>query len=147
MIIYTQDLVQSLLEKEGSRVNTNLPTCITRLTEITFQCVCGKEGMRRAEQLYNLGGICWDCIKKRRVDKIRHTNLERYGVEFPMQSKELLDKRRQNYIDTIGVAAPLQLDYIKDIYREKVYSKKTKNRKNGGNGNEGCSVVECLKTG
>ena len=135
MIVYTSALVNELLEKERSKCIMPLPAYITRLTEITFTCGCGTEDTRRAEQLYKQGGICKGCVRKNRVEKIKLTNLERYGVEFPMQSKEVQDKRRQNYLDTIGVAAPSQLEDIKQVIRQ-VLKERRGARQGGGDGLE-----------
>lgn len=56
----------------------------------------------------------------------KKTNLERYGVEYPMQSKEILAKRKKTYLERYGVEHPLQ---SKEIFAK---VEKTKLEKYGG---------------
>lgn len=119
MLTYTEELIHSLLEKDGSKCIGPLPYFINRSSEVRFLCVCGKEGVRRAEQLYNKGGFCGDCLQAQRVAKIKQTNLDKYGVPYPMQRTEVKEKRKQTYMDNIGVEAATKLESVKQVLRDR----------------------------
>ena len=119
MLTYTEDLIHSLLEKDGSKCIGPLPYFINRSSEVRFLCVCGKEGVRRAEQLYKKGGVCAECVQAKRIAKIKETNLERYGMAYPMQRTEVKEKRKQNYLDSIGVEAAMKLESVRQVLRDK----------------------------
>lgn len=46
---------------------------------------------------------CPDCAQKATQEKIKKTNLEKYGVEFPMQSKEIKEKAKATTREHFGV--------------------------------------------
>lgn len=54
---------------------------------------------------------------KIRFQKIRKTNLEKYGVEYPLQSKSILKKTQETVKDKYGVSCTLLLENIKDKAR------------------------------
>lgn len=49
-----------------------------------------------------------------RFQKIRKTNLEKYGVEYPLQSKSILKKTQETVKDKYGVSCTLLLENVKD---------------------------------
>ncbi|MCK9369646.1 hypothetical protein M0R04_07040 [Candidatus Dojkabacteria bacterium] len=50
--------------------------------------------------------------------KQKETNLRKFGVEFPMQSKKIQDKTKQTNLERFGVEHPLQSDIIKENRRQ-----------------------------
>ena len=49
-----------------------------------------------------------DCCCKCKTEKSKKTNLARLGVEFPMQSKEVMEKSKKTTMEKYGVERPLQ---------------------------------------
>lgn len=54
------------------------------------------------------------CSKECRREATRRKNLEKYGVEHPMQSKQVQANHRQAMLDKYGVASPLQSEEIRN---------------------------------
>ena len=46
--------------------------------------------------------------------KTRQTNLEKYGVEYPFQSKEVQEKMKQTNLEKYGVENILQVKEVRD---------------------------------
>lgn len=63
------------------------------------------------------------CSAECRKENRRRLNLEKYGVEHPMQSKEVQQRHKQAMLEKYGVESPLQSEEIKqkaiDTNREK----------------------------
>ena len=83
------------------------------LTEIPKCLVCGSEIKK-----FGTGQIFCSCNcsnkSKETKEKIKQTNLERYGVENPSQAKEIQDKRKQNNLSKYGVENVSQIKEIQD---------------------------------
>lgn len=54
------------------------------------------------------------CSKECRREATKRKNLEKYGVEHPMQSKQVQANHRQAMLDKYGVASPLQSEEIRN---------------------------------
>lgn len=70
--------------------------------------VCGKQ------MLWNSRQAVPPCSKECRKEQTRKNNLIKYGVEHPMQSKEVQAHHRQAMLDKYGVESPLQSQTIKN---------------------------------
>lgn len=69
---------------------------------------CGKKITRKHRawvDTFNCFGkdLCPECAEKFRQEKVKKTNLKKYGVEFPMQSKEIKEKAKQTTRENYGV--------------------------------------------
>src|SRR3712207_160799 len=53
------------------------------------------------------------CCAKCKQKKIKEINLEKYGYEYPFQSKEVLEKTRQSCLEHYGVENPFQAEEVK----------------------------------
>ena len=53
--------------------------------------------------MLNPNGYCSDCAKNVGKEKAKQTNLEKYGVEFTTQSKEVKDKMKKSCLEKYGV--------------------------------------------
>lgn len=91
--------------------------CIENLWDSIPSCeVCGSPNKYSAKKNYggNYGGWSRTCSKEcflsseSRMQRTRNTMVERYGVEFSGQSKELLGKRNQTMLDRYGVTHYLE---------------------------------------
>jgi hypothetical protein len=82
------------------------------LQKIPAICICGE----KKELCYSrvrIGGKCQDCGK----EKIRNTNLERYGFENPFSNKEVKDKIRNTNLERYGFENPSSNEEVKDKIR------------------------------
>ena len=69
--------------------------------------ICGKD------MIWNSTSAPKPCSKKCRKELTRRKNLEKYGVEHPMQSAEVRKQHEEAMIKKYGVASPLQSEEIK----------------------------------
>lgn len=70
--------------------------------------ICGKQ------IIWNSTREVEPCSKECRKELTRRKNLAKYGVEHPMQSKEVQAHHRQAMLDKYGVESPLQSEEIKN---------------------------------
>jgi hypothetical protein len=75
------------------------------------------------------GPYCIDCTKQIQKTKTKNTNLKQFGVENPMQCKDIYNKAKNTIKEKYGVEHQSQLEQIKDKKR------KTCNAKYGVNCN------------
>ena len=111
--------------------------------------ICGKEFQISKDQLrkHKKGiskgiGCCGRCSitlymllegsplsKKEVQEKIRKTNIEKYGVENPSSASEVKEKRKQTFLERYGVDSVCRIEEIKEKSHEKM--KQTNLRKYG----------------
>ena len=84
-------------------------TTITKLTRVAYICSCGNPGDKLYNAILQTGAYCKACGRVNRIEKFKQTNLERFGVEYPMQNKEIVTKRIQRIVDHIGVSSHMKL--------------------------------------
>ena len=58
------------------------------------------------------------CLSKKVADKIKQTNLQRYGVENPFSSQEVKDQIKQTMIERYGAETPMHIDSIKEKIKQ-----------------------------
>ena len=77
--------------------------------------VCGNP-VRFTGHLPNLWNNCCskECTKKYRMNSIKETNLEKYGVECTWQSNKVKEKIKNSNLEKYGVEHPQTLKEIKD---------------------------------
>ena len=97
---------------------------IKREMRINFKCNCGNVYNKNIRNcLENTGLFCKECTLKTRLDKMKATNMEKYGVENPFQNKEVQDKMKATNMEKYGVENPFQnkevLDKMKATNMEK----------------------------
>lgn len=69
--------------------------------------ICGKQ------VAWNTTRKMEPCSKECRKENRRRLNLEKYGVEHPMQSKEVQKRHKQAMLEKYGVESPLQSEEIR----------------------------------
>lgn len=137
--LYLEKLIFPLLDKKGriikSRVNLNpdiiselkkeFPDFITiseisyaiknKLTSAPF-CSCGKSRKWDDIQKQYFLNCSKNCINyhKNRINKIKNSNLKKYGVENVSQVLEIKEKIKNNYLNKYGVASNLSLEETKE---------------------------------
>lgn len=52
---------------------------------------------------------CCDCLKEKRKEKTKETNLKRYGVENPLQNKKIREKMQNTCLEKYGVDNAMKL--------------------------------------
>jgi len=79
-----------------------------------FKCNCGKKYEKNIRQILNVSGFfCKECTNKNKLQKIKDTCLEIYGVENPSQSIEVKKKMKKTNKIKYGVENPSQSPVIK----------------------------------
>lgn len=56
--------------------------------------------------------------KREILEKRKKTNLEKFGVEFPLQSSEVKEKMKKHSLEKWGTEYPMQSQEMKDKYKE-----------------------------
>ena len=79
---------------------------------ITILCKCNKEYSVRINDV-KFGYSCKECGK----EKVRNTNLERYGVENPILNEEIKEKVRNTNLERYGVENSFLNEEIKEKIR------------------------------
>lgn len=70
-------------------------------------------------------GFEYVVLSKEVQDKIKHTNIEKYGVEYSLQSKKVQDKIKRTNLEKYGAKHPLQSGFIRDKIKQyflKIYN-------------------------
>ncbi len=62
------------------------------VSRTTIKAMCSKWGIHKTEQ--------------QRLDRIKQTMIEKYGVSSPLQSKDFLEKSKKSYMDRTGYDCP-----------------------------------------
>jgi len=111
--LYTKQLLDQYLERDGATIigdydNTN---CETR---INFKCKCGNDNEKSFRCIIKKGAYCKQCMEILRLEKIKNTNLEKYGVKHPIQSPSIKEKIDNTMIDKYGVKHALQNKDLKN---------------------------------
>jgi hypothetical protein len=89
---------------------------INRNSIIVGKCLtidCKNSFSKTFRQLLNLNGFCSDCCKENGKIKIKNTNLNKYGVECCLLSKEIQSKRKHTIMEKYGVEFVSQNETIK----------------------------------
>ena len=64
--------------------------------------------------LIDYGCYCGSCQKIISQEKRKQTNLEKFGVEYPLQNEEIKEKIKKTNLEKFGVENPLQNEEIKE---------------------------------
>lgn len=64
-------------------------------------------------EILNLNGYCSNCSKEIGKQKIKNTNIKKYGVECVLQSHDVIEKSKQTMISKYGVDSVSKLESIK----------------------------------
>jgi hypothetical protein len=111
---YNRELLEQCIKRDDSTlIEENLNT-INAKTQIYFICNCGINHNKLFSGLYKEGGAyCKECALKNSKEKIKKTNLEKYGVEYSFQSSKVKDKIKDTLIQKYGVNNPSLSEEIK----------------------------------
>jgi hypothetical protein len=118
---YDYNLLKSICEDGGVTLLKNYKDLyITRDTRIIGKCIlCDNSFDKSLNKLYkqkNYG--CLSCAKFLKIERIKDTMLNKYGVEHAAQSEFFKDKMKQTTFERYGVEYASQSEEIKDKIRQ-----------------------------
>jgi len=99
---------------------------VNRDTAIKGKCKtenCNHNFGKSFRMLLKLKDYCASCCKELGKEKIKNTNIEKFGCENAMQNKEVREKLTNSIIEKYGVSHISKLDRIKDQKKEKSIEK------------------------
>lgn len=103
---FTVELLHSTLERDGASTNLTYDT-VSRESLIEYVCKCGVSNQKSFRRIVESGGaFCDSCKEINTKEKIKHTNLEKYGVENPFQNEIIKNKIKETTIANLGVDHP-----------------------------------------
>jgi hypothetical protein len=117
---FDHSLLKELSERDGATIIKEYDD-LNMVTRIEFTCKCGTSDAKRFSSFIypsNSGIFCKECVKKIGVEKKKHTNLERYGVEHPIQLERFKQKQQESMIKKYGVAHPQQIKEVREKTRQ-----------------------------
>lgn len=94
---------------------------VNSITKIYFVCgepECLLEHSKVMQNFVITGGYCKKCTNKRKVEKTKATNIQRYGCENVFQNEQIKDKIIQTNLEKYGVPYATQLEITKDKYKQ-----------------------------
>ena len=108
---YTLEYVKLIFKEEGCKllekeyINCNTP--------MNYICNCDNISKISLSNFQN-GKRCKNCASYRR----KQTNIKRYGVEYPLQNKEIKEKSKKTNIKKYGVENPSQNKEIQEKVKQ-----------------------------
>ena len=73
---------------------------------IEGKCICGGKFTKNFKQLKKSGCYCPKCTTKNKSNKAKQTCMEKFGVENPMHSSEIVKKQENTMQERYGVTNP-----------------------------------------
>ncbi len=111
---YTKELLEELLKRDNAELLEDYKK-VNANTKLKFKCKCGEIYEKSFFYLYTIKDnfLCRECTSKNKVLKSKETNLNIYGG-WPFQNKEIQDKIKATNIQKYGCENPFQNKNIKD---------------------------------
>ena len=98
--------------------NMNITKEQTRIRGLCINKLCKNIFEKTFRMLVRTGGYCDECTLHISQQKIKDTCLEKYGVESPLQNKEVKQKIRDTCLEKYGVDHPMLLDETKQKIKD-----------------------------
>ena len=99
-------------------------TSVTQNDIILFICNCGEESEKNCLQLIKVSGsFCTTCTQKTWTQRIKETNMERYGVECSVHAPEFQAKSKATSLKHYGVEHVLQSQEIRQQIKDTILEK------------------------
>jgi hypothetical protein len=116
---YTLPVLHKAIEEGGATLIGTYESC-NATTLIRFICKCGNTGEKRMRSLIDKGGpTCKSCRLEIMRQKVKATNLERYGVECALSSPEVKAKIKATNLERYGTPCPLSVPEIQEKIKSK----------------------------
>lgn len=120
--IYEINFLKKIINDDNA-ILTEQYNELTSKTKVKYKCKCSNEYIKSFNAIYKNGAYCKVCMNIVRLEKTKKTNLEKYGVENPFQSKEIKKKIKATNKEKYGVECPLQSQEIKDKVKQTCINK------------------------
>lgn len=124
IFIYDKKLLLECIERDTAVLEGEYDKLDPEVV-IRYTCSCGEKGCKKTFRRININGgaHCEKCSYKNRVEKVKLTNLENYGVTCSLASEEVKEKSKITNLERRGVEYALQSkevrDKIKATFKEK----------------------------
>lgn len=130
------ELLNNKIKEDNATLIGDYSDKLTRNNDISYICSCGKECNKTFYTAINESGgfKCPDCVhlkrygkpKKQKIkltkeeiqNKIKATNLERYGTNYGFQNESIKQKIKETCLQKYGVEYSLQSKEVKDKSKE-----------------------------
>lgn len=110
---YDRALLDQIIARDGATLVGTYEK-LNRESIITFKCKCGNQHNKTFRMLVESSGAnCLKCTELFRQDKIKKTNLERFGVEYALQSDSIKSKMKATHLERFGVENPGQSETLR----------------------------------
>jgi hypothetical protein len=124
-IQFTRALLEETLRCDGATLLSPCDGRVTGETRIAFRCKCETQQERKFCQIIRSSrAFCKVCVEHNRQEKIKNTNIERYGVDRPSKSDVFKQKTIETNIQKYGHPSSNQSDFVKakkvESYRERL---------------------------
>ena len=110
---FNKELLEEIIKRDECIIIGSLPDNINRDTIIYYCCKCGNEHQKTLRQIYSTNAICRTCTNTNTLLKKKETNLEKLGVEHPLQSEVVKQKIKETNLERYGVKCPFQSEEVK----------------------------------
>jgi hypothetical protein len=112
--IYNKDLLNETLTRDTAVLVGDYDK-LQYYTIITYNCKCGLEFSKKFGLIVNKGGaFCESCNKENALKKYKKAMIDKYGVESPLQSKEIQLKLKSTNLLKYGTEHPYQSKEVQD---------------------------------
>jgi len=114
---FTYNLLQNICIDNNVKLLLDYSTMyLTRDTRIIGKCVhCENTFYKSFDNLDKYKNFtCEKCTKDIKFKRIKHTMIDKYGVEYAAQLDEFKDKMKKTNLEKYGTTCPLQNEEIKD---------------------------------
>ena len=117
---YDKALLEAVCKRDKCVVNFDAYPTTNRETLIHFTCGverCDKEHDKTLRYLDMIGGFCAACTEKKRIEKIKETCMETYGVDHPSKNEAVKAKIEETNMIKYG-GHPFQSDEVKNKIKQ-----------------------------
>jgi hypothetical protein len=115
---YNKEYLETLQKRDNFIITDNDIPYYSKQIYINFTCSCGINYKKSYKQIEKSGGFCKECTKIKAYERCHATNIEKYGVKWSLQSKEVRDKGKETWGKTLGVSHPLKCKKVQEKKKE-----------------------------
>ena len=90
---------------------------LSREAIINFICNCGENANKNLRMMEKNGTFCGKCACENKKKKVKKTCLERYGVEYPLQNKEVMNKVIKTNLEKYVCSSSLKNKEVREKVR------------------------------
>jgi hypothetical protein len=124
-VSYNLDTLNNIVKRDNCAL-TQVYTKVNSNSRIYFRCgtkECNNEFDKQMQHLFVSGAFCKECTNKRTQEKMKATNLKKYGCENVFQNDKIKEKIVDTNLKKYGVKVPTQCESVKEKYKQKMIEK------------------------